>query len=82
MSTNPSRPRSKNATIQTVLDKVLDGSLRYTINDKLVTISQRPRQGATVAKDGSVTLSGTVISSSDNQPIVGANVYVEGRRSA
>ena len=68
----------KNATIQTVLDKVLDGSLRYTINDKLVTISQRPRQGATVAKDGSVTLSGTVISSSDNQPIVGANVYVEG----
>ena len=40
----------KNATIQTVLDKVLDGSLRYTINDKLVTISQRPRQGATVAK--------------------------------
>ena len=68
----------KNATLQTVLDKVLDGSLRYTINDKLVTISQRPRQGATVAKDGSVTLSGTVISSSDNQPIVGANVYVEG----
>ena len=61
-----------------MLDKVLDGSLRYTINDKLVTISQRPRQGATVAKDGSVTLSGTVISSSDNQPIVGANVYVEG----
>ena len=65
----------KNATIQTVLDKVLDGSLRYTINDKLVTISQRPRQGATVAKDGSVTLSGTVISSSDNQPIVGANAF-------
>lgn len=25
-----------------------------------------------------MTLSGTVISSSDNQPIVGANVYVEG----
>lgn len=69
----------KDASLQTVLDTVLDKSLRYTVKGggKLVTISRRP-QAQAPAGDKQLTLSGTIISSADNQPIVGANVFVEG----
>ena len=70
----------KDATLQTVLDTVLDKSLRYTVKGggKLVTISRRSRVSAPTAPNGEMTVAGTVISSADNQPIVGANIYVEG----
>ena len=70
----------KDATLQTVLDTVLDKSLRYTVKGggKLVTISRRSPVSAPAAPNGELTVSGTVISSADNQPIVGANIYVEG----
>ena len=68
------------ATIQTVLDRVLDKSLRYSVNGggKLVTISRRSQTQTPTQSDKALTLSGTVISSADNQPIVGANIFVEG----
>ena len=70
----------KDATLQTVLDTVLDKSLRYTIKGggKLVTISRRSPVSAPTAPNGEMTVAGTVISSADNQPIVGANIYIEG----
>ena len=70
----------KDATLQTVLDTVLDKSLRYTVKGggKLVTISRRSPVSAPTAPNGEMTVAGTVISSADNQPIVGANIYVEG----
>ena len=70
----------KDATLQTVLDTVLDKSLRYTVRGggKLVTISRRSPVSAPTAPNGEMTVAGTVISSADNQPIVGANIYVEG----
>ena len=70
----------KDATLQTVLDTVLDKSLRYTVKGggKLVTISRRSPGSAPTAPNGEMTVAGTVISSADNQPIVGANIYVEG----
>ena len=66
----------KDATLQTVLDTVLDKSLRG--GGKLVTISRRSPVSAPKAPNGELTVAGTVISSADNQPIVGANIYVEG----
>ena len=70
----------KDATLQTVLDTVLDKSLRYTVKGggKLVTISRRSPVSAPTAPNGEMTVAGTVIPSADNQPIVGANIYVEG----
>jgi len=70
----------KDATLQTVLDTVLDKSLRYTVKGggKLVTVSRRSPVSAPTAPNGEMTVAGTVISSADNQPIVGANIYVEG----
>ena len=70
----------KDATLQTVLDTVLDKSLRYSVKGggKLVTISRRSPVSAPTAPNGEMTVAGTVISSADNQPIVGANIYVEG----
>ena len=70
----------KDATLQTVLDTVLDKSLRYTVKGggKLVTISRRSPVSAPTAPNGEMTVAGTVISPADNQPIVGANIYVEG----
>ena len=70
----------KDATLQTVLDTVLDKSLRYTVKGggELVTISRRSPVSAPTAPNGEMTVAGTVISSADNQPIVGANIYVEG----
>ena len=70
----------KDATLQTVLDTVLDKSLRYTVKGggKLVTISRRSPVSGPTAPNGEMTVAGTVISSADNQPIVGANIYVEG----
>ena len=70
----------KDATLQTVLDTVLDKSLRYPVKGggKLVSISRRSPVSAPTAPNGEMTVAGTVISSADNQPIVGANIYVEG----
>ena len=70
----------KDATLQTVLDTVLDKSLRYTVKGggNRVTISRRSPVSAPTAPNGEMTVAGTVISSADNQPIVGANIYVEG----
>ena len=76
----PGTATFKDATLQTGLDTVLDKSLRYTVKGggKLVTISRRSPVSAPTAPNGEMTVAGTVISSADNQPIVGANIYVEG----
>ena len=68
----------KGASIQAVLDNLLDKSLRYSINEKLVTITRRTQTAAPAPANKPHTVSGTVISSADNLPIVGANIYVEG----
>lgn len=68
----------ENATIQTVLDKVLDKSVCYTIKDKLVIISQSEVPASRSAAEKVRTVNGTVISSADNQPIAGVSVLVEG----
>ncbi len=64
-----------------LLDKILDRvltplGLSYNINDRQVTISVGKPAGD--RPDGSVTIRGIVIANADNQPIVGANVLVEG----
>ncbi|WP_426694027.1 SusC/RagA family TonB-linked outer membrane protein [Alistipes shahii] len=41
-------------------------------------MSRRSPVSAPKAPNGELTVAGTVISSADNQPIVGANIYVEG----
>ena len=68
----------KNEPLRSVLNQVLDKSLRYSVNSggKLVTISRRTSAPENTP-DKMLTFSGTVISSADNQPIVGASVYVE-----
>ena len=43
-----------------------------------MTISRRSQTQTPTQSDKALTLSGTVISSADNQPIVGANIFVEG----
>ena len=43
-----------------------------------MTISRRSQTQTPAQSDKALTLSGTVISSADNQPIVGANIFVEG----
>ena len=43
-----------------------------------MTISRRSQTQTPPQSDKALTLSGTVISSADNQPIVGANIFVEG----
>lgn len=70
----------KNATLRTVLNQVLDKSLRYSLNSagKLVTISRRTPVSENAPDNKKLTFSGTVISSADNQPIVGASIVVEG----
>ena len=66
----------KDATLQTVLDTVLDKSLRYTVKGggKLVTISRRSPVSAPTAPNGEMTVAGTVISSADNIYVEGTNV--------
>ena len=68
----------KDATLQTVLDTVLDKSLRYTVKGGGETGHHLSPVSAPTAPNGEMTVAGTVISSADNQPIVGANIYVEG----
>ena len=70
----------KNAGIREVLDKILGPSLKYSISGKIVSISRQSPPAATQQKNPSgkkITVSGTVISSSDNQPLVGAGVVVD-----
>ena len=70
----------RNAGIREVLDKILGPSLKYSISGKIVSISRQSPPAATQQKSPSgkkITVSGTVISSSDNQPLVGAGVVVD-----
>ncbi len=63
------------APLNTVLNKVLGPNLRYSIDGKLVTITRRtPDRTASRPK---TTVSGTVISALDNQPLIGAAVLVD-----
>lgn len=66
----------KDASITSVLDKILGPTMHYSINGKYVTISKV--QNSVVRKENVRSVKGTVISSSDNQPIVGVGVYVAG----
>lgn len=79
--TKPVTAAFTEASIETVLSRVLDKSLRCSVNKagKLVTITRRPQTQAPPQTDkGKLTLSGTVISSADNQPLVGASIVAEG----
>lgn len=69
-----------NASITTVLDKVLGPTMHYTIKGKYITVSKRQNERQQETKNLS-KVSGTVISSADNQPITGVGVYVEGTSS-
>ena len=71
------------APVREVLDEALRGTrLEYSIDDDTIVIRVRSGGGNASAPqkapNGELTVAGTVISSADNQPIVGANIYVEG----
>lgn len=69
----------RNAGVTEVLDKVLDSTLRYSVSGKIISISKAPKQAAQEKKTApsAVTVTGTVISSADNQPLIGAGVVVD-----
>ena len=69
----------KNAPLAEVLDKVLDPSLKYSVSGKIISISRQPvaqRQNHKSVPER-VTVSGTVISATDNQPLIGAGVVID-----
>ena len=70
----------RNAGIREVLDTILGHDLKYSISGKIVSITKQPAPAAQPQKNTAgkrVTVSGTVISSTDNQPLVGAGVVVD-----
>ena len=70
----------RNAGIREVLDTILGHDLKYSISGKIVSITKQPASAAQPQKSTAgkrVTVSGTVISSTDNQPLVGAGVVVD-----
>ncbi len=69
------------APVLQVLSSILkDSGLSFSIKGKQIFISDIPKEDET--KDTSAsTVSGTVISSVDNQPVIGAIVYIEGQSS-
>ena len=73
----------KGASIQEVLDKILLPEFTYSVNGKIISISKvaqpqpQTSKGQTAKKRKKVTVSGTVISSNDNQPLIGAAVVVD-----
>lgn len=73
----------KSASVQTVLDRILSQGLKYSINGKLISISrlaaEQPK--ASSAPKDKVKVSGTVISATDNQPLIGAGVLIDGSSS-
>ena len=59
-----------------------DTGLNFSIKGKQIFISDAPKEEEESATAGSAsTISGTVISAVDNQPIIGAVVYVDGQSS-
>lgn len=69
----------KDASIHSVLDRILGNSLQYSITGNIVSISKKAgTQQPGTDNRKTVTVSGTVISSADNQPIPGAGVIIEG----
>ena len=59
-----------------------DTGLNFSIKGKQIFISEAPKEEDENATNGSAsTISGTVISAVDNQPIIGAVVYVDGQSS-
>lgn len=69
------------AEITDVLDKILGPSMHYTIKGKYITVSKRQIERAPLPSKDIRHVSGTVISSADNQPVAGAGVYVAGTSS-
>ncbi len=70
----------KNAGIKEVLDTILGPALKYSISGKIVSITRQTAPTAQQQKNPAgkkVTVSGTVISSADNQPLIGAGVVVD-----
>lgn len=67
------------ATVTDVLDKVLDSNLKYSISGRIVSISRGQRVSVQDKKPAAkaVTVSGTVISSADNQPLIGAGIIID-----
>lgn len=66
----------QNQTIEQVLTYILNGKgLTYKINGAQVIIT---KAAANVQPSKKQKLSGTVISASDNQPLIGVTVYVKG----
>lgn len=63
------------ASLVTVLDRILAPDLLYSIDGKLVTISRRAPEKTVPQKK--IPVRGTVISALDNEPIIGAAVLVD-----
>ena len=73
----PIKASFNKASITTVLDKVLGPTMHYSISGKYISVSKR--QDSPSGHSAAVNeIKGTVISSVDNQPIVGVEVYVPG----
>lgn len=78
VSSQPAVTASFNgASVQAVLDKILGSSLKYSVNGKLISISRQTEQARQTSPKTRVKVSGTVISASDNQPLIGAGVVVD-----
>lgn len=67
--------REKNVSANRILDRILpDVGLQYSVGGTQVRIYQ----AASGSRDVAQTVSGTVISGSDNSPLAGVMIYVEG----
>ena len=72
----------KDAPVLQVLSSILkDSGLSFSIKGKQIVISDIPKENGETGDAPSSTISGTVISAVDNQPVIGAIVYIEGQSS-
>lgn len=69
----------KDTGIDEVLNRILDPSLKYTINGKLIAISKKETAPSPTNGPGKISFTKTVISSADNQPLIGVGVIVDGK---
>ena len=67
--------KEKNVSATKILDQILPGvGLQYSVSGTQVRI----HQAASGSRDVAQTVSGTVISGTDNSPLAGVMIYVEG----
>ena len=79
--TVPVTANFRDAGIKEVLPAILPQNLQWTINGKQIAISQKPRAQRSAQPSKGTVLSKMIISSADNQPVIGAGVVIEGTKT-